>query len=300
MDHDQNFKNLILDYPREALALFAEEEASAIDVSARIIPIREEQLKERLGDRYRRLDVPLLVEWPDKQRAALLFALEEESEASRFSIHRLAHYCLDLSEMFETDRVVPVVIFLRNGSFPTGLTLGGNQQDYLRFSFIACNLARLPAERYCNSDNIVARLNLPNMLYSREEKVDMYAHALRGLFTLEPDVNKQVKYLDFIDLYAGLDENEQLIYQQRYPDEEKTMKGFVERYTQKGMREGMQKGIQKGRKEAEALVLARLLQRKFGELPESIRIQIEKADSDTLLEWLDRVLTADSINEVIH
>ncbi len=82
------------------------------------------------------------------------------------------------------------------------------------------------------------------------------------------------------------------------------MKGFVERYTQKGMREGMQKGIQegmqKGRKEGEALVLARLLQRKFGELPESIRIKIEKADSDTLLEWLDRVLTADSINEVIH
>jgi hypothetical protein len=166
--------------------------------------------------------------------------------------------------------------------------LGGNQQDYLRFSFIACNLARLPAKRYCNSDNIVARLNLPNMLYSREEKVDMYAHALRGLFTLEPDVNKQVKYLDFIDLYAGLDENEQLIYQQRYPDEEKTMKGFVERYTQEG------------RKEGEALVLARQLQRKFGELPESIRIQIEKADSDTLLEWLDRVLTADSISEVIH
>uniref|UniRef100_UPI00405700F3 DUF4351 domain-containing protein n=1 Tax=Candidatus Electrothrix sp. TaxID=2170559 RepID=UPI00405700F3 len=98
------------------------------------------------------------------------------------------------------------------------------------------------------------------------------------------------------DLYAGLDENEQLIYQQRYPDEEKTMKGFVERYTQKGMREGMQKG----RKEGEALVLARQLQRKFGELPESIRIQIEKADSDTLLEWLDRVLTANSINEVIH
>ena len=66
MDHDQNFKNLILDYPREALSLFAEQEAEAIDASARIIPIREEQLKEKLGDSYRRLDVPLLVEWPDR------------------------------------------------------------------------------------------------------------------------------------------------------------------------------------------------------------------------------------------
>ena len=32
---------------------------------ARIIPLRQEQLKERLGDRFRELDTPLLVEWPD-------------------------------------------------------------------------------------------------------------------------------------------------------------------------------------------------------------------------------------------
>ena len=30
MTHDQNFKNLILDYPREAIALFAAAEARAI------------------------------------------------------------------------------------------------------------------------------------------------------------------------------------------------------------------------------------------------------------------------------
>ncbi len=94
MDHDQNFKNLILDYPYDALELFAGKEAKGLDSHARIIPIREEQLKRRLGDRFRELDVPLLVEWPDGTREAILFALEEESEANRFSIHRLAHYCL--------------------------------------------------------------------------------------------------------------------------------------------------------------------------------------------------------------
>ena len=89
MDHDQNFKNLILDYPREALAFFAEEEAEGIDNSVRVVPVRQEQLKERLGERFRELDVPLLVEWPDGSREALLFVLEEESEVRRFSIHRL-------------------------------------------------------------------------------------------------------------------------------------------------------------------------------------------------------------------
>ncbi len=33
MSHDQNFKNLILDYPRQSLAFFAAEEAQGIDAT---------------------------------------------------------------------------------------------------------------------------------------------------------------------------------------------------------------------------------------------------------------------------
>jgi hypothetical protein len=89
--HDQNFKNLILDYPRQALAFFAAEEAAGIDETARIVPLRQEQLQERLGERFRELDVPLLVEWGDGRREVLLFVLEEESDPRRFSIHSLSH-----------------------------------------------------------------------------------------------------------------------------------------------------------------------------------------------------------------
>lgn len=70
--HDQNFKNLILDYPQEALALFAASEGPSPDERVTFVPIRQEQLKERLHDRYRELDVPLLVEWQDGRREALL------------------------------------------------------------------------------------------------------------------------------------------------------------------------------------------------------------------------------------
>ncbi len=74
------------------------------------------------------------------------------------------------------------------------------------------------------------------------------------------------------------------------------MKGFAERYREEGMQKGMQEVMQK----AEVLVLVRQLRSKFGDLPEGIRDRIEQADSDTLLRWLDRVLTANDINEVIH
>ena len=60
MNHDQNFKNLILDYPRQALEFFAATEASPLEwETTRITPVRQEQVQERLGERFRELDTPL-------------------------------------------------------------------------------------------------------------------------------------------------------------------------------------------------------------------------------------------------
>ena len=299
MSHDQNFKNLILDYPHQALAFFAAEEAADMLADAEVLPVRQEQLKERLGERFRELDVPLLVQWPDGRREALLFVIEEESDPRRFSIHRLAHYCLDLGELLETDRVVPVVIFLRGQAPRRELILGGERHTYLRFRFLACELATIAYERYRNSDNIVARLNLPNMRYAPQHRVDAYAHAVRGLASLEADPEKQLKYLDFIDIYADLNENERVRYQREYPQEAEIMSSFAERFIQQGKQEGKQEGREEGRQEGEAMMLLRQLQLKFGEVPEAVRRRIEREDAQTLLQWSERVLTAASLEQVI-
>ena len=296
MSHDQNFKNLIIDYPRQALELFAEEEAQTLDEAARILPIRQEQLKERLGERFRELDVPLLVEWPDGRREAILFVLEEETDPRRFSIHRLAHYCLDLAELYDTDRVVPVVIFLKGGKHAKHLSLGGDRHRYLEFRYLNCVLADLPYERYRDSANIVARLNLPNMRHSSDQRVEVHAMAVRGLASLEPDIEKQIKYLDFIDIYSKLDDNERQRYEREYREEAETMSSFAERFIQQGLEQGMQQGMQQG----EARVLTHQLTRKFGRVPEELLRKINSADEATLLEWSDRVLTATRLEEVIH
>jgi len=308
MSHDQNFKNLILDYPREAVRFFAQEEAVGVDGMARVVPIRQEQLQERLGERFRELDIPLLVEWPDGRREALLFVLEEESATRRFSIHRLAHYCLDLAELFDTDRVVPVVIFLRRGAYRRELNLGGDRHRYLSFQYLECALSGLPVEHYLHSDNIVARLNLPNMAYPPERKLEVYAQALRGLTSLEPDPERQLKYIDFIDLYAALDEEERERYRQTYPEEYATMSRFSERFIEQGVQRGIQQGVQQGiqqgtrqgLRQGEALVLLRQITLKFGEPPEEVRARIEAADAETLLHWSERLLSAATPQEMME
>jgi hypothetical protein len=163
MSQDQHFKNLILDYPRAALALFAAAEAVDLDPGVRVVPIRQEQLQARLGERFRELDVLLLVEWPDGRPAALLLVLEEESDPRRFSIHRLVHYCLDLAELFGTDRVVPVVIFLRAAvGVAEQLRLGAYRHQYLHFRYLRCALGELAYADYRDSDNLVTRLTMPS------------------------------------------------------------------------------------------------------------------------------------------
>ncbi|WP_367114613.1 hypothetical protein [Thiohalocapsa sp.] len=200
-----------------------------MDHRVRIIPIREERLKERLGDRFRELDVPLLVERPNHRREAVLFVLEEETDKSKFSIHRLAHYCLDLSELFKTEQVVSVTILLPQGQRPEELILGCDRHRYLAFRYLSCALPDLPWQDWRDSDNIVARLNPPNMHYAPSGRVLVYAPALRGLMQLVPAPEKRLIYVDFVDIYANLTDAEREQYAREYPEETKTMQSFSAR-----------------------------------------------------------------------
>lgn len=278
---------------RQAIEFAAASEAARLGEEVRILPLREEQLKERLGERFRELDVPLLLEWPDGRRQALLFVFEEETEPGRFSIHRLAHYCLDLAELYHTERVVPVVIFLHPGGFRETLSLGSDSRVYLHFSYLAWPLFRLHARDYFDSPNLVARLNLPNMQYRPEEKIEVYAQAVRGLRTLEPDRERQIKYLDFVDIYANLDEHERQLYQQQYAEEIETMTAFADRFIDQGVQQGVQLG--------EATILMTLLQEKFGaETVAAHRERIETADPEDLLQWSKRILTAETAETIFQ
>ena len=129
------------------------------------------------------------------------------------------------------------------------------------------------------------------MAYRLVERVEVYAAAVRGLVTLEPDRERQLKYAVFVNIYSALDENERQRYQREYPNEADTVSSYFQQ---------ARRGRQEGRQEGEALVLSRLLQLKFGEIPDDAKRRIAQADPDTLLAWSDRILTAQSVDEVIH
>ncbi len=132
------------------------------------------------------------------------------------------------------------------------------------------------------------------MAYAPEDKIDVYAQAVRGLLELEPDPERQIKYLDFIDIYAHLDDDERRIYQQRHVPETTIMSQFAERFEAKGRLEGRQEG----RLEAGTAILLNLLTLKFGVPDDAVRQRVQNADADTLLSWSARVLTAQCLEDV--
>ena len=315
ISHDQNFKNLILDYPRQALSFFAPEEAPVPGDDVDIVPLRQEQLQERLGQRYHELDAPLLVDWVDGRRDAVVFAMEEVTDSSRFSPHRLARYCLDVAELFKTNRVVPVSIFLRASPDPEPLRLGTERGSYLTFDHLSCRLAALDAGEWRDSDNPVALVNLPNMRRPADmDRVDVFVRAARGLRAVEPDHAKLAKYLQFIDIYAALTENEQESYRRRYPEESKTMAGMIQRARDEGMRQGMQvgrdegmrvgrdEGIRVGRDEGMRLgrveLLEQQLTRRFGPLSQAVSERLHGGSAAELQAWAGSLLDARTVDDV--
>ena len=193
---------------------------------------------------------------------------------------------------------MPVVIFLRAGrDMPETLTLGSECRTYLNFRYLLCELARLRAEDYFDSTNPVARINLPNMQWPQEQKIEMYAHAIRGLLELDSDPNRRAKYIDFIDSYTELTDNERIEYDQRFPQESNVMTGIVGRARDEGIQQGIQQGLSQGQNQGERALLTHLLKRRFGELDPETQQRLDEASTDELERWGENVLEAQTLEE---
>jgi predicted transposase YdaD len=63
--------------------------------------------------------------------------------------------------------------------------------------------------------------------------------------------------------------------------------------------QGEQQGIEKGIAQGERKLLLRLLERRFGELPEAVVDRVNAANGEQLERWADQILDAESIDDVL-
>ena len=72
----------------------------------------------------------------------------------------------------------------------------------------------------------------------------------------------------------------------------------VQEWTRKWKQEGMEEGRQEGRQEGQAELLVRILEHKFGPLPPAYQQRILAAGPDDIWRWVDRVLSAEALEQV--
>jgi hypothetical protein len=62
--------------------------------------------------------------------------------------------------------------------------------------------------------------------------------------------------------------------------------------------QGLKNGLEKGIPQGQAMILKRQLQRRFGELPETIEQRLTSATTSELEHWADRILDAASLADI--
>lgn len=110
------------------------------------------------------------------------------------------------------------------------------------------------------------------------------------MLDLEPNPERRLKYIDFVDIYTALDDNEMRTYQERYPQENRTMATLSERL--------LGEGRQQGRQEGEQALLAKQLNRRFGPLDNTVELRLQRASSEELERWAENILDAQTLDEV--
>ncbi len=72
----------------------------------------------------------------------------------------------------------------------------------------------------------------------------------------------------------------------------------AEQWKQQWLLEGEQRGEQRGERRGEAALLTRLLERRFGTLPDWARDRVQAADTPAIEEWVLRLLEAASLEDI--
>ncbi len=244
--HDHNFKNLFLDFPTEALELFFPKALHLLGKVKAIEFIRQEPKKNALSDTHFALDMPILFSFEKQQ--LLLWIVEFQEDKSKFSIYKLLRYTTDLMEAYPQATVIPTVLFTDRRKWRKDvlrcLETTFNDRLFLHFEYVFFKLFDFEARDYYNLNNPLVKILLPKMNYSKDERAAVILHAYTGLYELASSVLFD-KYVDFIDVYAEITQEEQQALYHEMTHHKETMM-LAQYIREKGIQQGMQQGIQQG------------------------------------------------------
>ncbi|MBF0097984.1 MAG: DUF4351 domain-containing protein [Magnetococcales bacterium] len=175
----------------------------------------------------------------------------------------------------------------------------GTQLSY-RFTSVKLldYLNRLPELE--ESDNPFAIVTLAHLRAKQTKRQPQTRYAqrwqiTRSLYRRSYSREQVYNFCRFIEWVMALpdDMERQILEELKVFEEENEMS-----YMLSAERFGMEKGVLIGEQKGEANVLLRLLQRRFGQVPDPVKAKVTDAKLESLEAWTDRILDAKTLDDV--
>jgi hypothetical protein len=275
IDHDRLFKELISTFFLDFLELFLPELHRTIDPDAvRFLP--QEYFADLTAGEDKIVD--LLVEVQQLgQASAILIHIEAQSTSEADFTQRIFFYFARLHQKYR-QRIYPIVIFSFDQHYrpePNRYIVEFPQRKVLEFTFEPIQLNRLNWRDFLTQSNPVAAALMSKMRIAQADRPKVKAECLRLLATLRLDPARTRLISGFVDTYLKLNAQEIQIFQAEIDRIEPERREDVMQIVTSWMQEGIDKGI-----ERERSLILRLLTKRVGELPLSMRDRLSELSID--------------------
>jgi len=283
MKYDTTFKDLFPD----AKVLFSLLTQSEV---VRIENVEHSSVKQRRTD---------LVAWLANEK---LLHLELQSDNDNDMLWREFEYCDLIMQRYHQ---IPLQIVLYVGAAPANFQTTIDTED-LKYRYHLININELDCATLLESESLSD--NLLALLGKLQDKAEAVRRVMRKIARLSK--RKRADMLEKLAILVGLRPTElpKLIQKEATMpisiDLEKNplFVEIFERYTQLGEQRGEQRGIQIGKQQGEQsgkiMMLRRLLEKRFGELPLWVNSRLEQANVQELEQWSLQLFDAVGLEDV--
>ncbi|PZV07856.1 MAG: flagellar assembly protein H [Leptolyngbya sp.] len=284
MNHDELFKQLLSTFFIEFLELFLPQVADSIDRNS-VTFLPQEYFADLTVGEKQVIDLLAEVRLSGEDAGFLIHVENQASTEANFA-RRIFFYFARLHQKY-LQRIYPIVVFSFDEPYREEshrYSVGFDDLKVLEFNFLPIQLNRLNWRDYLTQPNPVAAALMAKMRIAPEERPKVKAECLRLLATLRLDPARTELISGFVDSYLRLNAQEEQVFQAEIG----RLEGREQEVVMQIVTSWMEQGIEQGLQREKALIL-RLLARRVGELPDVVKLQIDKL-SITQLENLGEAL----------
>ena len=299
--HDRLFKELLTTFFVEFLELFFPKLAAELEPGSLEFLDKEIFISLFDGQEY---EADIVARARFKGTAAFfLIHIENQSTPQAAFGRRMFRYFTAFFEKFDLP-VYPIVVFSYDQPYraePDVFAMDFPDGDVLRFHYRVVQLNRLPWRRFMKQANPVASALMAKMKIAPRDRHRVKLECLRLLATLKLDPARMRLISGFVDSYLRLTREEERRFDRAIvssglaPAEKESIMEVITSWMQTGIEQGIATGKQS---EARSLIL-RLGARRFGPPTSAVEKTLEDANQERLETLADRLLEAESWEELL-